>query len=384
MRNRRAEAREIFKLNTTTEIIMEYILALIILLHGLIHFMGFAKAFGYGNMTQLTKEISRVQGVFWLVAALLFISATFMFLLKKDYWSVVAIIAAIISQVLIFAVWKDAKFGTIANLIIIVAAITAMAGIKYYSLFKQDVKTALQQEVHLPDSLLTETNIQHLPEPVKKYLRYTGCIGKPIVHNFSIAFNGSIRKNEHAPWMPFKSRQYNFIQRPKRLFFMNALMKHLPVMGYHGFNNGDAFMDIRLFSLIRVLYLHGKEMGIAETVTFFNDMCCMAPATLIDKRINWLSTEGNKVKASFTNNNITIIAWLFFNDEGQLINFTSDDRFDANARRRLHWATPLKDYRLVNGYRLAGFAEAIYSYPYGDVCYGNFRLADVAYNIKTA
>ena len=51
-------------------------------------------------------------------------------------------------------------------------------------------------------------------------------------------------------------------------------MKKLPIAGFHSFKNGTAFMDIRLLSLFTVQYESGQDMGIAETVTFFNDMCC--------------------------------------------------------------------------------------------------------------
>ena len=123
-------------------------------------------------------------------------------------------------------------------------------------------------------------------------------------------------------------------------------------------------------------------MDVAETVTFFNDMFCMAPATLIDKRIQWLEVDSNKVKAAFTNNGITIFAWLYFNDKGELINFISDDRYSADAGKKLPWSTPLKDYKEINGYKLAGYAETIYSYPKADLCYGTFSLTNIKYNSK--
>ena len=171
------------------------------------------------------------------------------------------------------------------------------------------------------------------------------------------------------------------MKTPSRLFFMNAVMKNLPVAGYHCFNNGDMhFMDIRLFSLFKVQYLDGTEMDKAETVTFFNDMCCMAPATLIDKRISWQMIGDNIVKATFLNNGITITADLYFNEAGELINFKSTDRYNTEAGKKLPWATPLKDYKEINGYRLAGYAETIYSYPYKDFCYGTFAISSIKYN----
>jgi hypothetical protein len=148
---------------------------------------------------------------------------------------------------------------------------------------------------------------------------------------------------------------------------------------------GDAFMDIRLFSLFKVQYQSGNEMSVSETVTFFNDMCCIAPATLIDDRIKWVEVNGNKVKAEFTNNNITISALLYFNDIGELINFVSDDRYATTgdgSMKKLQWSTPLKDYTDINGYRLATYADAVYKYPNGDFVYGNFRLTGLNYNCK--
>ena len=183
--------------------------------------------------------------------------------------------------------------------------------------------------------------------------------------------------------MPFTSEQYNFMGAATRLFFMKAVMKGLPVTGFHSFKNGDAFMDIRLLSLFKVQYQSGREMGIAETVTFFNDMCCMAPATLIDKRIKWLDSDSTSANAAFTNNGITISARLFFNETGELVNFVSDDRYaagDNKTMQRLRWSTPLKEYREVDGYRLATDAEAVYTYPTGDLCYGTFNLRHITYN----
>ncbi len=252
----------------------------------------------------------------------------------------------------------------------------------YFGWYKAEVKKSLEKTADIKESLLTEDDIINLPEPVKKYIRYTGSINKPRVFNFRIEFTGKIRKNEQSPWMPFKTEQYNFVNASTRFFFMKAKMKGLPVAGFHCFRNGEAFMDIRLLSLLKVQYQEGKEMGIAETVTFFNDMVCMAPATLIDKRIKWLESDSNKVKAEFTNNNITISAWLHFNEKGELTNFISDDRYAASedGMERLRWATPLKEYGNVDGFRLATTAEAIYSYPEGDLCYGIFSLTNIRYN----
>ena len=102
---------------------LRYIVSFIILVHGLIHFMGFAKAFNYGDMKQLTLPISKPAGIMWMLAAFLFVLSVILCLAKNGYWTLAAFPAIIISQVLITMSWQDARFGTIANVLILIAAI---------------------------------------------------------------------------------------------------------------------------------------------------------------------------------------------------------------------------------------------------------------------
>ncbi|MFZ1282308.1 MAG: DUF6544 family protein [Ignavibacteriaceae bacterium] len=363
-------------------LIMGIAFLILVIIHGLIHLLGFVKAFELSEVKQLTQNISKPFGIIWLIAFIFFITAAIMFALKNSYWWLFGLIAVVTSQFLIIYFWNDAKYGTIVNVVILFAAVIGYGTTSYYSKYLNDVKIGLQQKKYFPNSELTESDIQHLPEPVKQYIRFTGSIGKSKVNNFKIEFTGKIRKEEKSEWMPFTSEQYNFMETPTRLFFLKAVMKGLPVAGYHCFKNGNAFMDIRLLSLFKVQYLAGTEMNLSETVTFFNDMCCVAPATLIDKRIKWLDIDSNKVKASFTNNNITISAWLYFNEKGELINFISEDRYYSDSGKIFPWATPLKDYQEINGYKLMKNAETIYSFPDRDLCYGTFELKSIEYNCK--
>ncbi len=363
---------------------MRYAAIVLLLIHGLIHVLGFAKAFHIGNISQLTKEISKPAGLFWLFATLLFVSAAVMLFLQSRLLWLVLIAAVVLSQVLIMYSWHDAKFGTIANVLLLAVAISSFASWKYYRLFVSDVKSNFSQPAYFEQGLLTENDIVHLPLTIQRYIRYTKSIGKPKVNNFNAEFIGQIRGKENEQWMPFYSEQYNFFSVPTRLFFMNATMKSLPVAGYHKYLNANASMDIRLFSLFRVQYFDGAEMNTAETVTFFNDLCIMAPAALIDKRIEWEEVNAHATKARFTVNNHTINATLFFNNEGALIDFESFDRFNTQENKCMRWTTPIKAYTEINGYKLASDADLVYSYPGQEFVYGRFKMKQILYNTSAA
>ncbi len=353
------------------------IFSIIMLLHGAIHLMGFAKAFNYGNITQLTKEISKPFGILWLLAAFLFTAATILFLAKKDAWMFVGLLAIIISQILIFTVWKDAKFGSIANFIVLVTVVLSWGGYHFEKSYQRDVKENLQRTNNFQTDLLTEADVLTLPEPVQRYLKYAGVLNKPKVRNMRIVFEGQMR-DKGKDFFPFTCEQYNFFDEPTRLFFMKAKVKGITVPGYHKYTNATALMDIRLFGFFPVVKKSGKAMNQIETVTLFNDMCLMAPATLIDKRIVWQAIDSNSAKATFTNHTITISAILYFNKQGQLVDFISNDR-DVN-----HYAftTPVSNYKNINGINIMTYGETIWHYPDGEFIYGKFNLKEVEYNVS--
>ncbi len=360
---------------------LKYVFSILSLVHGLIHFMGFSKAFGYGNITQLTKDISKPAGAFWFITALLFSAVVVLFLLRKESWPLLALVAVIISQVLIFTVWKDAKFGTIANLIILLVSITAWASQRFESQFRKDVKQHFLQTNNVQTDLLTEAHLQHLPVPVQKYLRYAGVINQPKIKNMRIVFDGEMR-DRGKDWFKFQSIQYNFFDEPTRLFFMKAKMFGVTVPGYHDYQNATARMNVRLFGMFPVAKHEGVEMNKAETVTVFNDMCLMAPATLIDKRIQWEKIDNLSAKAVFTNGANKISATLYFNETGQLINFISDDRYAVSDMKQYRFSTPVKNYKLINSKNTLSYGEAIWHYPEGEFVYGKFYLKSIDYNVS--
>jgi hypothetical protein len=362
---------------------MKTMLIILVFIHGILHLLGFTIAFNLTKLSEVAISISRFNGFLWLVAGMLIISTVLFYLYNKEWWWIPAGLALLLSQYLIILNWHEAKYGTLVNVIILAIILISIATAQFKDQYRNDVQQQLNINANYTSTILTEQDIQLLPNAIQKYLHYCNVIGRPKVTHFMVQFSGQLRKDASSPWMPVTSTQYNFVDSTSRFFFMNAKMKGLPVVGYHRFSNGKAIMDIRLLSLFKVQYKAGKEMDIAETVTFFNDMCCMAPATLIDKRIIWLESDNHKVKASFTSNGKTITATLYFSVDGKMTNFESNDRYAIaadNSLKKTPWSTPVRGYKSINGFNLPAIAETIYHLPAEDLCYGSFTITNVEYN----
>ena len=360
---------------------LRYLFVFIVFVHGLIHLLGFLKAFQLSEVSQLTQDISRPAGILWLVAMILFLATGGLFFSGSErVWPLLAFVSVALSQVLIFMAWQDAKFGTIANVIVLLVAIVGYSTWSFENGYRQDVKEGLERTAALKSDLITEKDLQPLPGPVQQYLRYVGMVGKPKVKNVRIVFEGEMR-DKGKDWFQFTAEQHNFFDEPERFFFMKASVKGLPASGYHAYKADNASMQVKVLSLFPVVRLQGKEMFEGETVTLFNDMCLMAPATLIDSRIQWEAIDGASAKATFTNRGVRISAILYFNEKGQLVDFVSDDRLTVSDMKKYRFSTPARDYKDFNGYRIMSYGEAIWHYPDGKFVYGKFNLKSVEYNV---
>ena len=166
--------------------------AAFLVLHGLIHLIGFSKAFGFVAVPQLGQPISRVEGLVWLVATGLFVaSAVALYASPRRFWMVGAA-ALVLSQTLICGSWRDAKFGTVASLVVLVGVsygFLSRGPWSFRATFENDAWTGLARRS--PQPLVTEADLAPLPEPVRRYLRAAGVVVEPFERGSRARFPGS-------------------------------------------------------------------------------------------------------------------------------------------------------------------------------------------------
>lgn len=250
--------------------------------------------------------------------------------------------------------------------------------------YEAEVLNGINRDKALGNSIISENDIKHLPTPVQKYLTYVGVIGKEKVQNFKITFEGQMKMDPKKDWVSVKTEQHNFVANPTRMFYIKGDMSGIPVLGLDSYKNGNGNMLIKLAGLFTVANALGPEMDSGAAVTLFNDMCLMAPSTLIDSRIKWESVDALTAKASFNDNGCIVSAVLHFNTLGELTKFSTDDRYMTVGKsyQRVRWSTPVRDYKDYNGFKLPTYGEGVWHLPEGDYCYAKFEVKEVEYNCK--
>ena len=363
---------------------MGILLLTIITVHGLIHLMGFFKAFGLAEFDELKLPITKTSGLLWLLTTTIFLSAAGLYIADSQVWWVSALVAIVMSQGLIFVSWSDAKYGSLVNLLILIPIFFAFLNFlpsSFQNVYRSEIekRTGTAQD----DSPVTQADLKHLPSSVRRYLEYVGVVGKPKVRGFRVNFTGQMKMEPEGEWVDIDARQTSFLADNSRFFYIESSIVGIPFNGLHMYTSAGAKMQIKVAALLLVVDAAGPEMNQSEAVTFFNDMCLLAPATLIDRSISWRTIDPLTVEARFTLRGNEIQARLYFNSEGRLVNFTSEDRYlsvDGKTYKKYKWSTPVEEYIKAKGRRYIKTANAIWHKPEGDYTYAKFRMSEVRYN----
>lgn len=350
----------------------------VIVAHALVHLLG----------VRLTAGAAAA----WLAAAVLLAAAGVMLAVQSRWWWVVGAVAVTSSQGLILNAWSDARAGTAANAVVLIAVLYGFASqgpTSPRAEYRRRAGAAVAEVA--PGGRVTEGDLAHLPAAVASYLRQSGAVGQPRVAYFHARIHGRIRGGATQRWMTFTGEQVNtYGPEPSRLFYLDATMRGLPVDVIHAFVGPSATMRAKLCSLVTMADASGPEMDRAETVTLLNDLCILAPAALVDAPVEWEVIDDNHVRAAFTNFSHRVTAELVFNDDHELIDFVSDDRLrasgDGRTFTRQRWSTPVRGYSNIGCRRLATVGEARWHAPEpeGTFTYLEIVVDEISFGAGTA
>jgi hypothetical protein len=230
---------------------------------------------------------------------------------------------------------------------------------------------------------VTAADLERLPALLRIYLERVGVVSKPRVKAFRARFEGTLKGSPGSGFMDVEVEQHEFFDPAARYFVARGSRFGVPFAAFHRYVGAEATMRVRVASLFDVVDARGSEMNQSETVTLFNDMCLLAPATLVDAQVTWQTVGVRALRGTFTNAGHTISADLSFDSRGDLENFVSDDRYqsaDGKVYEKLRWSTPVRDYRDFGGVRLAARGDAVWTEKDGNFPYARFELKEIEYD----
>jgi hypothetical protein len=232
--------------------------------------------------------------------------------------------------------------------------------------------------------VLEAADLERLPAPVRRYVERSGAVGRPIPAGFRAELDAEMCSKPGAAPFAARAEQVNLFEDPTRLFLMRARMKGLPVVALHDFGGGRASMTVRVARLFDAVDVRGDDLVRAETVTLLNDWAVFAPGRLADPRLAYRAIDDRSAEVALALGARTVRAVLHFDEQGDLVDFVSDDRLalgEDGVLRRYRFSTPLRAHATFGGVRVAGEGDAVRHYPEGPFVYGRFRTRSVSYDV---
>lgn len=357
---------------------------LVLLAHGLIHFMGYVKSVKPESLPELTLSVNKSAGLLWLLAGLMFTTAAVLFLLRKDAWWMLAAPALVLSQVLIFMAWGDAKFGTVANVIVLLGVVLAFASWRFDAMAKSDIAALLPAT--LPEKqIVTEEMIAPLPQVVQRWLRRTGAVGHEMIHTVHLRQTGAMRTDpDSEKWIPFTAEQYFTPNPPGFVWVADVRMSPLlPMRGRDKYMDGRGHMLIKLLSLIPVADSKGPTMDQGTMLRYLGEIAWFPSAALSDY-LQWEEVDALTARATMTYKGVTASMDYHFNEAGDMTSLEAMRYYDRKEGATLErWGIEAEPgtVKEFDGIRFATKYKVTWKLKEGDYNWLRLEVAELKYNV---
>lgn len=356
--------------------------SLLLLLHGAIHVLGFVKAFNIATLKELTLPISKSQGLLWLLTFILFCFTLVQYLMKGKYWWLIAIIAVIVSQVVIILFWNDAKFGTIPNIIILLVSIVGLAQFSFHRKVNQEINSMFSQ-ISADNSLITAEMTSGVPKPVQKWLHHSGIIGKERISTVRLKQKIQMKmKPEQKKWTQATAEQYFTIENPAFVWHLKMQMaRFIPIAGRDKFNDGKGEMLIKALSLFPVAKNGNNEKINMGTIQRYLAEIIWFPSAALSPYISWEAIDEFSAKAIMTYKGTTGSGIFHFDQDGNFVGFNTKrylgDGEDAELR---DWIITVNETKEINGIIIPVKSKVTWKLNKGDWTWLKIGILDLEYN----
>jgi hypothetical protein len=214
--------------------------------------------------------------------------------------------------------------------------------------------------------LVTEEMLAGLPEPARRYLRYAGVIGRPMVDTVRIRQACRMHPAPDGVSFPLVAEQWYSVDPPGFVWDATVPGAGIPlVRGRDGYVDGRGSMTIRLASLYPIVDASGPEMDQASLTRHLSEMPWF-PSAFLRERVSWEAIDDATVRVTLADGDLRASGTLTIDPDGRLVEFRSERHAMVGGRLELRpWSAPVSAYGGFEGLRLPIGGAAVWTLPDG-------------------
>ena len=231
------------------------------------------------------------------------------------------------------------------------------------------------------ERFVTADMLQPLPEPVQRYLSYSGVIGQAWIDTVRLKYTGRFRLAADRPWLPIKAEQVYTTNPPGFRWKARLKMAGLWLAsGRDTYTAGHGHMFGKVAGLFTIFDARGPELDQGGRLRYLNETTWF-PIALLGNNMKWQAIDNRSADVTFTDCGQSVTARLIFDDSGRPINFIAQRyRENKGAYTLDTWTTPFTAWGLIGGLNLPLSGQAVWKFPDGDLPYIDITLTEIEYN----
>lgn len=211
-------------------------------------------------------------------------------------------------------------------------------------------------------SVFSAADLAGLPEPVQRYLKHCGYLGKEKKLYSEIGWkNVEMQLSPGGNWRKMECYQFNAVPEPVRVMHLKTKLGGLlPIEARDKYQDGRGSLQVRLLRVVKLREIKGKELDASELVTLLAEVLLL-PAYVVQPYIRWTAISADRARAEITWNGVSAHGIFFFNEAGEFVRFETYFRGKAESSggfTELPWSVRVSDYVERDGIRQPSRAVA--------------------------
>lgn len=268
-------------------------------------------------------------------------------------------------------------------LLIVIALILAVGMWFFSRQVDQEVEALLAAPPPADVSGIISEMPADLPDPIRRYLTYSGVTGRPAVHTVRLKQAGRFRTGPDQSWMDYHAEQYYTVDRPGFIWNATFAQSGIPFLRVRDhYIDGKGNILGKLAGLFTIADAQGEALSQGAMLRYLNEMVLWFPQALLNENITFAPVDEDSAQVIFTDQGKSVTATLFVDAEGKLTDFVAERYYEAGDAY-YPWSTPITRYGEFMGLRLPGGGQGIWKLPEGDYIYIDLDVSELEYNLRT-
>jgi len=230
------------------------------------------------------------------------------------------------------------------------------------------------------DTPVREDDLRELPEPMARYLRFSGVVGKRRISAVHLFHSGRFKPGADRAWRSIDGEY--FITTKKPSFFWYGKVNVAPGISFialDSYAGGSGRMVVKLMSVFRIVDDRSRQVSASAFGRAVAELT-MAPTFFLDRtRVRCARAGSDQVRCTVTDGDFSTHADLFVNDDGSMNRIELMRYFDrGNGKATLERFTGKGSRpKSFDGRMLSSRMDGVWNLPEGDLHYVSFDIERV-------